>query len=423
MTNNSQNLNFSFKSLALLLVFIFSFCQNLCSKAESPQEEKVYKSQTAVGKYQKIGTLSPVTVKPVSVKKINTIETTTENATEAVILIPGLNSVSLAGELYEWKHFLETFKRSKINQDTKDKFEFYVFRYNGWDSLYNSSRTLAKGLKQLLEEEKNIKTISIIGYSQGGIIPRILMVENPDLEQKIRKVVTTAAPHLGTPSLTRQITADCVAIQPPIIRSKNFIALNLFINRYKYAYREQAWSDFDKAMPPSAKYQPPQEILNLPVPENLNKYITYASYYFPLYANDFETSFSILFGEVIPRSFLDRRAGMKELNRWMTKKIYPDEEPRLRQNLRLNDGVTPLSSGLWTKLCETNEEQPCYWHKLFPNNNYCPRTGLQRAFYGADHLMWREKTSGSKLVKDELHPEEESKSIYDWIIEDLVEGF
>lgn len=392
--------------LVVLLMGLLNF--QACLAAPVQQEEKVYKSNVAVGPFQKVGTLSPISL------KVN------EQAQEAVILVPGLNSMKLTTDLYEWKNFWNIWQDYKLPAEAKAKYRFFVFRYDGWDSLYTSAEALTRGITQLMAEEPNLKKITFIGYSQGGLLPRIIFTKNPEIEPLTRKVISMAVPHQGAIVLTKKLSIDSINLQPPLVREKNLFALNVIAGRYSYAYLEQAWKDFDHGIPPSAKYTPPQEALEFPDLEDKSKYITYASYIYPPSLSDFEDKFSSIFSEQIPRMFWDRRAGMKELNRWMGKKVYKDEKPSLRDHLRMNDGVTPLASGLWAHMCTVNEEQPANWKALFPTNNFCPSTPMQRAFYSIDHLAWREASSGRKQVKDLLHPELGNKRLYDWLIEDLL---
>ncbi|MDJ0625883.1 MAG: hypothetical protein QNJ31_05905 [Candidatus Caenarcaniphilales bacterium] len=408
---------FSIKSIRKIFVFVLliglfiSLFVNFSAKAF--YNNSVYRPQVPSGRYQKIGTISPIRV-----AKKNSLNKT--KASQAVILLPGLNSAKLSNELYEWKNFWEAWNEADIDSELKEKYKFFVFRYEGWDSLHESSKILTQGIKEILEKEPNIKSINFIGYSQGGMIPRIIFINNPEIASITNKVQTLASPHQGSIALTKKLTLDSIETQNPIAKSKNKLALRVFSNWYKHAYLEQAWTDFDGALPPSANYKPPEEAVNFPQPNDLSKFFTYASYIFPPRMNDFESKFGIFFGETIPRLLWDRRAGMKELNRWMAKRIYEDEDSRVRDNHRLNDGVTPLSSALWARLCKPDEEQPDNWKKLFPTNNYCPSTHVHRAFYGVDHLMWRESTAARKKVKDLLNPGLEKRPVYSWVIEDLV---
>lgn len=371
------------------------------------EEARIYYAKTAVGPFQKVGTLAAI--QPFE----------GQNASEALILLPGLNSVGLKEELYEWKNFWNAWQGSNLSQKEKDKYKLFVFRYDGWDSLYNSACKLEIGINQLLEQNPQIKSVSFIGYSQGGLLPRVLLKNNTKLDNITRKILTIATPHQGAIVLTEKLVADTVKTQSPLMQAKNSQFLNILTKRYYYAYFEQAWTNFDNAIS-SNYYTPPKQTLDFPTPQNKSKYISYGSYFFPLAARDWEDNLNIFFGEIIPRLFLDRRAGMKELNRWMAKRIYPDEKTALREHLRLNDGVAPLVSSLWGRVCAEGEKQPENWQKIFPTNNFCPSTPLQRVFANIDHLQWREVSSGLYKVEDKLHPNEKAKTPYEWLIYDLV---
>jgi hypothetical protein len=393
--------------ILILSILMINFALIIPVSAEdvSQTNSLPYYQKTAVGPYQRVGTLAAIQ----PLKK--------SQARQALILLPGLNSMPLAAELYEWKHFWEAWQNSK--QQGLDDYKLYVFRYDGWDSVHNSSCKLELALRELLEAEPQLEKLAFIGYSQGGLLPRILLTNNQELERKTTKVITFATPHQGAIVLTEKLVQDTLELQNPFIRFKNRQALKLLSSRYYFAYREQAWTNFDKGIP-AKYYTPPTEALNLPVPQNASKYITYGSYYQPPLGGTLERNLHLLFAEMIPRLVLNRRAGTKELGRWMGKKVYPDEAANLREHLKLNDGVTPLVSALWGKICSTPNLQPANWQVLFPSNDFCPQTNLQRAFKGIDHLAWRESSSAQYLKKDLLHPNQKAKTPYDWMITDLL---
>lgn len=396
------------KNIIIILFCILFSLKSFCKEVN----KNIYDEIHVCGSLQKINTLAPILK-----KNINSAQT-------AIILIPGLNSVGLKNEFYEWKNFWNSWQASKqLTQAEKDKYFFLVFRYDGWQSLFTSASLLEIALNQLIEKQPNLKTVSLVGYSQGGLIARIINAKSLGLSKKINKIITLAAPHQGTITLTDSLTRDILKKQSFIERTKNEKVLQFLKSRYKYAYFEQAWTDFDHNIPASAHYKVPLQVLSLPKikePEDFEKFIIYGSYIYPPYATDFEGFLRVKVTESILRNLLDRESSMNELNRWIATKNYEDEKPQLRDNLRLNDGVIPLSSSLWARMCEPNEEQPIEWAKIFKTNNYCPTVNLHRAFYGFNHLAWRTQVAANKKVKDLLHPDILPKSPYEWIISDLI---
>jgi len=395
------------KNLVIIL-----FCVLLSLKAFAKESNKnIYDAVHVTGSLQKINTLTIITK-----KNINSAET-------AIILIPGLNSVGLKNEFYEWKNFWNFWQASKqLTKAQKEKYAFFVFRYDGWQSLFSASSLLETALDELLAKQPNLKTITLIGYSQGGLIARIVNYESPSLNKKINKIITLASPHRGTVTLTDSWTRDVLKNQNFIEKTKNEKVLQFLRGHYKYAYYEQAWTNFDDNMPPSANYKVPAQALTIPKPDakDLNKFIVYGSYIYPPHAQDFEGFLRVNITESILRNLLNRESSINELNRWMATKNYKDESPAFRDNLRLNDSVIPLSSSLWAKVCETNQKQPENWHKVFSTNNYCPTAYLTRAFYGFHHLAWRQEVAGNKKAKDLFQPELPEKPLYEWLISDLI---
>ena len=362
-----------------------------------------------VGPSQPIGSLASIS------------KSQSSTAEEAVILIPGLNSVKLSSELYEWKPFWETWCKKNINE--KYKYKFFVFRYDGWDSVKNSAELLSLGISQLLEKEKNIKRISFIGYSQGGVIARIIISEKPQIDALTRKVITLAAGHQGTPIMSPPLLYKLFSQQNPAISLRNNLIFKFLRGRYRYAYAEEAWTDFDSELKKSIGYIPSDLALRIPTPskESLNKFIVYASYFYTYYSPDLEGQLEYLFQESLPKNLLaSSKAGQLELNRQMIigmSGFY--KNPAKRTYFTRNDGVFPVVSALWGRQCIAGEESPTEWARFFSGlNELCPTVKNYRVFYGMTHLMWRKPLN--KKLSDLMHPELEKKHLYDWIIDDLT---
>ncbi len=372
--------------------------------AKDIKQNIYYDSRIATGPSQRINTLTQISLKQSS------------EATKALILIPGLNSAKLSKELYEWGNFWNIWK-TRIDPELKD-YKIFVFRYYAWGSLYESSDILEKAIRQMLIQEKNIKSLNFIGYSQGGLLPRIILNKHSDLESMTDKVITMATGHQGTFVVTPQLVYSAIENKDPIIKFKSTLVLNMLRNRYKFLEKEQAWLDFDKSLPSSANYNPPKQAF-IPEVKNKNKFITYGSFFFPFYPDNPAEYLEVFFLECIPRNlFMSSRTSQIELNKIMARKKYNDEKPELRNNLKLNDGVTPLSSALWARVCNENEKQPEEWSRIFPKNNFCPSTELSRVFFGFNHIDWRQPKN--QKYKDIMHPDQKEEHIYNWIINDLL---
>ena len=404
--------------LKILLFFVFELIGNSSSifSNTSINNNKIYYPEVATGKYQKIGTLTQICTG----KKLLEIN---KNADTAIILVPGLNSVKLSNCLYEWGDFWKVWQK---RPEIQAKYKLLVFRYDGWDSLYNSSDILTQGIHEFLKQETEIKYLIFIGYSQGGIIPRIILSKNQDLNNITLGVITLATDHQGATILSEKLQRDIIKKEILPTKPKNLLALEVLKSRYKYAFKEQAWTNFDSGIPKSANYTPPVEALNIPVPENTSqKFITYGSYF---YSTDpfvnLGRFINFIFDEAIPKNiFLDSKAGQHWLNRIMRTKIYADEKPEFRAHMAKNDGVTPLASALWAKICDKNEIKPESWQRIFPENNFCPVTERYRVFEDITHLEWREAPKYRKLRDIAQLSKNKQKNtpklLYDWIIDDI----
>lgn len=371
----------------------------------------VYQSGIRAGKTQQLSTLAPVK-----------ISSTKHNTQTALILIGGLNAKNLKDDLYEWKTFVR-YWTNNTSQDIQDKYSLLVFRYDGWNSLYKSADILAQGIQELLDSHNNNLNIQLIGYSQGGLISRILMSKYPDLGQYITKVITTATPHQGSVLTSHRLGIQLIDGGSRLTEWHNRKLANILIQRYKYLFTEQAWTNFDNQVPASAKYMPPEQSINKLASiqqSDLAKFYTYGSYYQVPSAFNKRGFFHKIFKEVLPQLVYRSSAGQLKLNRKLIySQVYPDASPQWQNNLKYNDGLIPLSSSLWLRSCHNSETMPSNLTPMFEVNNYCPMTNNYRIFQQVLHLHWRIPSQYN--IHDKAHPELPARHLYQWIIDDLLQ--
>jgi hypothetical protein len=91
---------------------------------------------------------------------------------------------------------------------------------------------------------------------------------------------------------------------------------------------------------------------------------------------------------------------------------------------QLNDGIAPLVSALFIP------------DKILATESFCKESDIQRlkqvtdvrlarTFRNADHLTFIDgyrPFSATKKMRDELHPEEPSKEVFDWMLDDILEN-
>jgi hypothetical protein len=87
-----------------------------------------------------------------------------------------------------------------------------------------------------------------------------------------------------------------------------------------------------------------------------------------------------------------------------------------------NDGISPISSTLWLGRYTRNNGTSIPVQKLWTALKSLKGTGQARLFAGLDHRNWLEGTTrnGEELVQDLLNPDEPPKTVFDWIVYDLM---
>lgn len=383
----------------------------LCTVPSIAKCDQYYRPEINVGKYQPIGTLAPIShiPKPHSSK-----------ASKAIILIPGLNGVKLTDELFEWRA-LWNYWTSEVDQNIQEDYMLFVFRYDGWNSLLKSANKLSSAINDVLVTHPNIEEIVFVGYSQGGIIARIIQGHNPNIETLTSKTITLATGHHGAVAFSDKLMSDILKSSRGIVGLRDKLVLKLLRKWYHNGLREQSWDNFDNAVPKSANYTVPSDtshILSLPV--NQSKFIAYGSYFYPPTPKNWEDRLKFIAQESIPRLFFRSSAGQVEMSRSKWRPIYRDETKAFRYSVGTTDGVVQLSSTLWLRNCPKDEKSPDHLQAIFPFGNFCGSDGVKhRVFKNMSHLDWRKPPT--RKLKDLAHKKQPSKALYQWIIDDILD--
>ncbi len=117
----------------------------------------------------------------------------------SIITIPGLNPFEYSQSDFYFNefrnHMLDAWKASG------SRCSLYIYRYPSFfESYWESGKRLARFAK-------NLKNVTIIAHSKGGLVARCAL-EDPSFRKNVRRVYFLGTPHLGTP------IADALTVDP-----------------------------------------------------------------------------------------------------------------------------------------------------------------------------------------------------------------
>ena len=87
-----------------------------------------------------------------------------------------------------------------------------------------------------------------------------------------------------------------------------------------------------------------------------------------------------------------------------------------------NDGISPISSTLWLGRYASGNGTSIPVDRLWSALKLLKGNRHTRLFAGLDHRNWMDgkNRNGEELIQDLLNPDEPPRTVFDWIIYDLM---
>ena len=287
----------------------------------------------------------------------------------------------------------------------------------------------------------------------GGNVVYESMLD-PSLERKIRVLMTMGTPFHGSPLFCEDWMQYSLykRLSWPWTRIDHSLAIRLYFNRNRNLLEDLSWDDSDRGIPDVGKFRsslPLGPRGDLTVADTLNerlkeininhrhlkkKLITYGGYldnpYLDSKAIRFIESAAMypvtLLWVKFPAHLAREHPVLRVLNRdiacvsvtkeWKSK----EKSPFL---YALNDGITPLASALFLPeevLSQTALTVDADIEKIKDKTD----VRLARVFKNIDHLTYIDgfRPLGSNAqLKDSLNPKDGGKTIFEWILSDILD--
>ncbi len=376
-------------------------------------------------------TTTPLDSKPFNDPHLEAYKETPLKSRMPLVLIHGIGPEK--GDYYNWATYLEFLKdKTEFNQ----RYKIYFFHFNPKKSIDETAHDLIKSITHF-KQVYGIKKLRVVALSQGGLIFR-RAYDNPEIQALSDKVITIGAPFHGTPLANRSWMKEG-------LKQRSFLSPLPYTLRIVYHFvrkksphfeADYCWDNLDQGLSPEVNGHHP---LQCHATDQANQYkhapfITYASF-FGLHKKEQAYLLKQLNLELkLPKeqsAFLLSRARAFNFTQNKIEKMplvnVPKKDDTIYPIMLYNDGVVPIGSALWlgrfqdleTIDADTDiDRQRQLWNSLIHLKN--KRTA--RLFPGIDHQNWmlNATRTHSKKVRDLLNPDEPERSVFNWLLQDLM---
>jgi pimeloyl-ACP methyl ester carboxylesterase len=337
------------------------------------------------------------------------------------------------------------------NPDFNSKYKVFFFRYNTRAPL-DTVRPLFKTAIRNLSESTSKHPITLVALSLGGNIVQESM-EDADVASAVDTVMAMGTPFHGSPLFCFDWMKYSMLKNNlmPWARLDNVIPYKMYFDRHTNLLADLRWDDSDSRIPDVGPFKSvfPWRFKGTLTPQNMNnpriveinekikvdksKFITYGGYLLTDYSADKQPNYVWSMVKLpyrfmtttVPEHMAREHPVLRCLNdriaRAVPRKIGDDAADN-RFIYSLNDGITPLASALFLPSRALSDNT---FNNEADVRKIGPYVDVRRAriFRNIDHLTYIDgyrPFGASQKLKDELAPDEDSRTIFNWILADLV---
>lgn len=358
----------------------------------------------------------------------------------------------LRGEYYKQFRWSKVVNKFVSNEQFNRRYKVYTAR---WDTTARMEKEVPEFRQAVshLYESTGQKPITIMALSIGGNLVYESVLDK-NIDHAVRLILTLGTPFHGSPLFNDQWLQYSVYknLAMPLTRVDHSIDFKVYFHRNPCLQKDFFWDNADHAIPELGKfhsYLPLGPSGNLTVKEQTNfrlraineinfdkkKLITYSSYLLSPYMDSARKRFIdttllspwVLFSMKIPAHFGREHPVLRFLNSSIGSVISEKEAIKKADTpylYQLNDGIAPLVSALFIPDKIMANEFLCK-ESDFSRLRQATDVKLARTFRNADHLTFIDgyrPLRASKIMRDELHPDEPGKEVFDWMIDDILEN-
>ncbi len=333
------------------------------------------------------------------------------------------------GDYYNWATYLEAIQG---NQAFNQRYKIYFFHFDPKKNVDETADVLIQSLIHL-KQKKRVRKIRVIALSQGGLIFR-RAYNHPKIQQLTEQAITLGTPFHGTPLANKSWMKERMkrgSIFSPM-RHTLGITYHFVHKKSPHFESDYCWDNLDHGLAPEVNRGLPLKChaTDLATQYKNAPFITYASFFdvnrkkraYILKQLDLDIQ--------LPKersAFFLSRARVFNLTQNKIEKMPLSNalnplKPKFTPLMVYNDGVMPVSSALWLGRFYNPHVSTHSQIQLWDALKNLQGTGTARLFPGIDHQNWMLDTTRthSKKVLDLLNPNVPEKSVFDWLLYDLM---
>jgi hypothetical protein len=359
----------------------------------------------------------------------------------------------LRGEYRTCFRWGKVVKRLGDYADFVNTYKVYFLRWDSTGALHNTVPQF-KNAVLALQKESGMKPVTVIALSLGGSLTNVAM-HDPETDQAIRLVLSLASPFHGSPLFCSDWFQYSLYknLSYPWTKVDHSIAYRLYFAMNRQLLVDLKWDNSDGLIPNVGRFRsrlllgPAGDLrvdkdanaglaqLNNVEKVDKTKFITYAGYLLnpyiqPAFRRQIENTILApytLLTMKVPAHLAMEHPVLRMLNHEISRVIPAPDGPRPANwphMYGLNDGICPVNSALFLPAQACKEYPLCSESELSKIKDLID-VKQARVFRNIDHLTFVDGYSpriGSHLLRDELNPDDGSRTIFDWILSDLMQA-
>ncbi len=364
---------------------------------------------------------------------------------------PFLMVHGLRGEHYPYFRWQKVANHLSSDKKFNANFKIYLARYPTSKRMEESVPMFRKAVERLYSA-CNKRQVTVMALSIGGNLVYESLADE-ETADKVRILMTLGTPFHGSPLFSQDWMQYSIyrKLSWPWTRIDHSLSLRLYFSRNKNLIDDFGWDDYDEAIPNVGRFTsklplgPKGNLVqNTAINQRLRtihkdnphikkKIIAYSGYLKNPYLESKTARFIestamypvTLFWVKFPAHLAREHPVLRVLNRDIASihvsqsKNSAGKTPFL---YALNDGITPVSSALFLASGK-DSESILTSEKQIPEIKSLVDVKLGRVFSNIDHLTFIDDFRPlriSERVKDALDPENPGKSMFNWILDDVI---
>lgn len=384
---------------------------------------------------------------PVTVEIYQYDETPIGNR-QPLLMVHGLRGEFREG--FRWEMVVENLMK---DADFRQKYKIYFARFNTYTLLSTVKPHFKDAIRELSHSTGN-KQITILALSMGGNLVQESM-EDIDVQSSVDKVITLGTPFHGAPLFCYDWLRYSIirTHDVPWVRADLCLSYKLYFKRHPNLLEDLRWDNCDNGIPQIGEFSTwfpfhitgdvnvdrlsNQRILriNKAIKVDKKKFICYGGYLLTPYVTPHRSN---RFWKAVrwPWWFLTctvpyhmgfEHPVLRALNYEMGRMVVAGENGKGAivgsSRYSLNDGITPLVSALFLS-SDTLAQHPISREPTLSTIRRNIDISKARVFRQIDHITFVDgyRPHGfSKSLRDELAPELGERTIFDWMLVDLMD--